>query len=235
MIDFFGFKITSNLDLIYSNNIVINTINPHSFIVSMNDLDFKSALINSDILIPDGIGIVWGINSLYGEKIKRISGFDLFAHMMKIAHEKRLRCYFLGSTDLVLEKIKTNIASDFPNVTFGSFSPPYKTQFSIEENDEMINNINSFKPDFLFIGMTAPKQEKWLFANRNKLEFKAAASIGAVFDFYAGTVKRPSQFWINLGLEWLPRFLKEPKRLWKRNLISTPYFIFFVLKKKFFS
>jgi N-acetylglucosaminyldiphosphoundecaprenol N-acetyl-beta-D-mannosaminyltransferase len=91
-----------------------------------------------------------------------------------------------------------------------------------------------FIPDVLFVGMTAPKQEKWVDANKHRLKVKNIASIGAVFDFYAGNVKRSSPFWISLGLEWLPRFLKEPRRLARRNLISTPTFIADVLKQKMF-
>jgi len=98
----------------------------------------------------------------------------------------------------------------------------------------MCQQVNSVKPDILFVGMTAPKQEKWVYNNIEKLEVNTVCSIGAVFDFYAGNVKRSGQFWISIGLEWLPRFLKEPKRLARRNLVSTPLFILEVLNRKFF-
>ena len=94
-------------------------------------------------------------------------------------------------------------------------------------------SINSFQPDVLFVGMTAPKQEKWVYQFKNQLNVKVIASVGAVFDFYAGMIKRPGKFWISLGLEWLPRFFREPKRLWRRNLISTPSFICIVIREKF--
>ncbi len=97
----------------------------------------------------------------------------------------------------------------------------------------LLNLINDFSPDVLFVGMTAPKQEKWLHEFKDRLNFDVASSIGAVFDFYVGTVKRPSKIWIKLHLEWLPRLLKEPKRLWRRNFISTPLFFFEILKFKF--
>ena len=96
----------------------------------------------------------------------------------------------------------------------------------------MINAVNNFKPDVLFIGMTAPKQEKWAFKNKNQLDAKIICSIGAVFDFYAGTVVRPHPFWINLRLEWFIRLLKEPKRMWKRYLYYGPVFIISILTKK---
>ena len=98
----------------------------------------------------------------------------------------------------------------------------------------MLEKVNHFKPDILFVGMTAPKQEKWVHLNKNILDVQIITSIGAVFDFYAGTVNRSSQFWILLGLEWLPRFLREPKRLAKRNLISTPKFLLEVVWYKIF-
>ena len=96
----------------------------------------------------------------------------------------------------------------------------------------MINAVNEFNPDVLFVGMTAPKQEKWVYENRHLINAPVICSIGAVFDFYAGTVKRPGKFWISIGLEWLPRLLREPRRLWRRTFISTPLFIWFVLREK---
>ena len=109
-----------------------------------------------------------------------------------------------------------------------------KTEFSETDCSNMCNMINVVKPNVLFVGMTAPKQEKWVHMNEHRIKANIICSIGAVFDFYSGNVKRPSQFWIACGLEWLPRFLKEPKRLAQRNLISTPKFILEVLCFKIF-
>ncbi|NVK53861.1 MAG: WecB/TagA/CpsF family glycosyltransferase [Flavobacteriaceae bacterium] len=234
--DFLDYKINSHLEITkLVDGVVINTLNPHSFVVARKDIVFKNALISSDFLIPDGIGIVWGINMLHSIRINRISGFDLFKELMIEADKNGKKCFFLGSSEIVLREIRTRCSIEFPNVEVGTLSPPFKEFFNDEDNLEMINTINDFNPNYLFVGMTAPKQEKWLFENRSKLKFDAAASIGAVFDFYAGTVKRPSQFWINLGLEWFPRFLKEPRRLWRRNFISTPIFIYEVFKAKYIS
>ena len=131
----------------------------------------------------------------------------------------------MGASQHTLDKIHERIAREYPSVKVGSYSPPFKPEFTDEENAEIIAKVNAFGPDVLFIGMTAPKQEKWLHAHKEQLNFKIASSIGAVFDFYAGTVVRPSQLWIDMHLEWLPRLLKEPKRLWKRNFVSTPLFL----------
>ena len=99
---------------------------------------------------------------------------------------------------------------------------------------EMCKKVNLITPNVLFVGMTAPKQEKWVHEFRGNLDADIICSIGAVFDFYAGNIKRSSNFWIYLGLEWLPRLVKEPKRLFYRNFISTPKFIFEIIKMKFF-
>ena len=94
----------------------------------------------------------------------------------------------------------------------------------------MIDAVNAFRPDVLFVGMTAPKQEKWVAQHHADIDATVICSIGAVFDFFTGNVKRPGQFWQNMGLEWLPRLLGEPKRLFKRNFYSTPRFMWEVVK-----
>ncbi|MFA5299568.1 MAG: WecB/TagA/CpsF family glycosyltransferase [Lutibacter sp.] len=217
----------------FSSIKVINTINPHSYCVSKQDKDFEQALQASDVLLPDGIGIVWAERLLNKNKIEKIAGFDLFIYMMQSLEEKNGSCFFLGASEETLVKIANKIKQEFPHVKVGSFSPPYKAEFNTSDNELMCGKVNSFNPDVLFVGMTAPKQEKWVHSNKNNLNASLICSIGAVFDFYAGTVKRPHPFWIKLGLEWFIRLVKEPRRLFKRNFVSTPTFVFYVLKEKF--
>jgi len=225
---FFNYNIyTAKLNEIeFNQNCIVATINPYSFIIAEKDLLFKDALVKSDILLPDGQGIVWAINLLYKQKIKRIAGYDLFVYLMNELEEKEGKCFFFGSSTATLQIIKNKLKVDFPSVKMEYLSPPFKESLSDEENEKFVSAINEFDPDVLFVGMTAPKQEKWVYQNKEKLNIKIIASIGAVFDFYAGNVKRPSKFWIDLGLEWFIRFLQEPKRLFKRNLYS----ILFVIK-----
>jgi len=210
----------------------INTINPHSYITAKNDNYFKKALIDSDILIPDGSGIVLAAKQISNVNIHKIAGADLHNFLLSKMNEKSGKVFYMGASQSTLDKIKERTEEEYPNITIESYSPPFKPKFSIEEDNIIISKINQFNPDILFIGMTAPKQEKWLHQHKDNLNFKVASSIGAVFDFYSGTVERPSQFWIGLHLEWLPRLLKEPKRLWRRNLVSTPLFLIEILKFK---
>ncbi len=207
---------------------IINTVNPHSYCVSKTDSKFRKALKESDILLPDGSGIVLAAKILRGKSIKKIAGADIHKHLLEYANSNKKRVFYLGAAQSTLELIHKRIKEEYPNISVGSYSPPYKSKFSEKDSNKMIQETNEFKPDVLFVGMTAPKQEKWVAAHKDKLDATVVVSIGAVFDFYAGTVKRSSPFWINIGLEWLPRLIKEPKRLWRRNLVSTPMFLYYL-------
>ncbi len=218
--------------LISESKQIINTINPHSYVTAKNDTLFEEALRDSDILLPDGSGIVLAAKQTRGEKISKIAGSDLHVHLLRHLNVEKKRCFYMGSSQNTLDRIKERLAEEYPQLEAEFYSPPFKAEFSTEENQSIINAINEFKPDVLFVGMTAPKQEKWLHVNKEQLDVKIACSIGAVFDFYAGTVKRPSQFWLDMHLEWLPRLLKEPKRLWRRNFVSTPLFLVDMIRYK---
>jgi len=208
--------------------------NPHSLVVASQDSHFKEALQNADILLPDGSGVVLAAKILHAQKIKKVAGFDFFVKMCSECNLKgKIKFFFLGSNDHVLALITKRLKKEFPAIEVcGTYSPPYKEVFSKEDNENMVNTVNRARPHILWVGMTAPKQEKWLFNNIKYLNVPFAAAIGAVFDFYAGTKERSSEIWIKLGLEWLPRFLKEPRRLWERNLKSTPIFLWWILREK---
>lgn len=229
-----GYTITPNYPkLSLDGKSVINTINPHAYCLAMKDEKFRQALQNSDWLLPDGIGIVWAAKMLKSQNIHKIAGFDAFLYIMHYLNINKGSCFFLGASDQTLAMISERAAKEYPNVIVNTYSPPYKAEFTTDDSQVMCGKVNSCSPEVLFVGMTAPKQEKWVYEYKDHLNVQIICSIGAAFDFYAGTVKRSGQFWINLGLEWLPRFLKDPKRLAERNLVSTPKFILEVLSLKF--
>ncbi len=214
------------------SKLLINTINQYSYIVAEKDQEFKKALCNSDILLPDGVGIVAASKLLTGKTIKKIAGADIHQYLLEELNKSGGSCMYLGSSEKTLTKIKERLSAEYPAVRLAFYSPPYKPAFSEADNALMVETVNSFKPDVLFVGMTAPKQEKWAYAHKDNLDANVICSIGAVFDFYAGTVSRPHQLWINLGLEWLGRLVKEPKRMWKRYLYYGPVFGFILAKEK---
>jgi len=170
----------------------LTCINPHSYVVALDENEFSDALHGADWLIPDGSGIVLA-SYLLGENIRqRITGSDIFAALSSKANELGGRSYFfLGSSEETLAAIKDKMAVEYPNIRFaGSYSPPYKTEFSAEDSRKMVAVVNAARPDVLWVGMTAPKQEKWIHQYRNQLDVKFIGAVGAVFDFYAGNVKQ---------------------------------------------
>lgn len=146
---------------------------------------------------------------------------------------RKKKVMFMGSSEKVLTLIKERAAVDYPNVEVITYSPPYKPEFTDEESREMVRAINEAKPDLLWIGMTAPKQEKWAYKHWGELDMDChVGTIGAVFDFYAGTMKRAPLWWQEHSLEWLYRLLKEPKRMWRRYLVGNALFLWNVIKLK---
>ena len=209
-------------------------LNPHSYITAKGDPEFAKALHSTDWLVPDGAGVVMATRFLGYPVRERITGSDVFYGLHdRLNRQGRDSIFFLGSTEEILAEIRQRMAVDYPNLLVaGTFSPPYKAEFTPAELDEMIAVINAAKPDVLWVGMTAPKQEKWIHQNRHRLQVKFIGAIGAVFDFYTGRVKRSHPIYQKLGLEWLPRLLQEPRRLWRRMFISAPLFVLEVIKWK---
>ena len=215
---------------------LIETVNTHSFVMAQDDMDFEKALLSADALLPDGIGIVKACRWLkMGNAPKeKIAGADLFAFEMERLNAKGGCCFFMGSSPAVLEATKKKAAEVYPSIRVETYSPPYKASFSEEDSLAILDAIHSADPDLLWIGMTAPKQEKWLQQNWSRLKVHChTGAIGAVFDFFAGTLGRAPKWWLDHNLEWLFRLLKEPKRMWKRIFVSGPKFLALVLKEKF--
>ena len=147
--------------------------------------------------------------------------------------ERPLTVMFMGSSQKVLDLIVKRAAEVYPHLKVVTYSPPYKPEFSDEDNKAIIDAINAVNPDLLWIGMTAPKQEKWTYSHWEELDIHChVGTIGAVFDFFAGTVERAPIWWQRHGLEWLYRLLKEPKRMWRRYIIGNALFLWNMLKEK---
>lgn len=209
-------------------------------------------------LIPDGASIVKVCRWLKAasQPTERIAGWDLFCFEMdrlnresekfldkpsgkagrKVENDSSsacLRVMFMGSSERVLSLICEKAATEYPNLEVVTYSPPYKPKFSDADNQAIIEAINQANPDLLWIGMTAPKQEKWAYGHWDELNIHChVGTIGAVFDFFAGTAKRAPQWWQDHSLEWLYRLVTEPKRMWRRYVIGNPLFLWNILKEK---
>lgn len=217
------------LALLPEGKLLINTINAHSYNMALKDPLFAEALMKGDVLIPDGASIVMACRKLKAKSqpLERIAGWDLFSFEMEKLNKRGGKCFFMGSSEKVLGLIRQRVAVDYPNIQVETYSPPYKPEFSKEDNESIIEAINQADPDLLWIGMTAPKQEKWTYTHWKELNVHChVGTIGAVFDFYAGTVKRAPLWWQEHGLEWLYRLIKEPRRMWRRYVLGNVLFLY---------
>lgn len=213
--------------------VLLACANPHSLVTARRDAAFTQALQRADILLPDGVGIVKASRMLGGAITERVSGPDVFMAMLGHLDETGGSCFFLGSAGETLEAIRVRMETEYPHIRLaGTYSPPFAASFTEAQNAEMVDAVNAAAPDVLWVGMTAPKQEKWAAQNLDKLDVKLVGCIGAAFDFFAGTKKRSAPIFRRLGLEWLPRFFREPRRMANRVLVSAPRFFLLVRKQK---
>ena len=222
------------LEALPEGKLLINTINAHSYNTALKDAFFAEALMKGDALIPDGASIVMACRKLKAKSqpTERIAGWDLFAMEMERLNQKGGTCFFMGSSEKVLNLIREKAKTVYPNIRIETYSPPYKPEFSEEENQAIIEAINRANPDLLWIGMTAPKQEKWAYRHWNELDIHChCGTIGAVFDFFAGTMERAPLWCQEHSLEWLYRLLKEPKRMWRRYIIGNTLFIWNIFRE----
>lgn len=204
--------------------------NPHSAVTTKDDREFLMALNDAEIVVADGTGIALVSRIACSSEAPRITGHDYFHKLLEKLNDNGAgKVFFFGSSEQVLALIRENLKVLFPNLTIaGTLSPPFR-EWSDEENNAMIETINAANADILWVGMTAPKQEKWVYNNRQKLNTPVIGSVGAVFDFIAGTHPRAPAWMSRNGLEWLYRLIREPARMWRRNFVSTPKFVIYVL------
>ncbi len=213
---------------------VVACANPHSLVVAGRDPLFGEALERADLLLPDGVGVIVAARLLGLPLAGRVVGYDFFLNLTgHVAARGGARYFFLGAADATLERIVRRLREEFPAVSVcGCHAPPFGDEFSREENDLIVDLINRAAPDVLWVGMTAPRQEKWIQKHRHRLRVPCVAAIGAVFDFYSGNKLRSPPLWQRLGLEWLHRLVREPFRLWERSVVSAPLFLAMVVRER---
>jgi N-acetylglucosaminyldiphosphoundecaprenol N-acetyl-beta-D-mannosaminyltransferase len=208
-----------------NGKILINTMNPRVFTISRRNEPLKKAFENTDYLVEDGQFFALAPLLLKGKYVRKVSGTDVFYSLMGKADNFHSKVFFLGSSNDILEKMRLRTSIDYKKIKVCCYSPPYKDAFSEQENIEIVNAINNFEPDVLFVGMTAPKQELWSFCNKELINARIICSVGAVFEWYAKVRKEPGKLWVKFGLEWLVRTIDRPEIL-KRY---PDYLLFFWL------
>jgi len=209
--------------------IVFACANPHTLTLAQTDQEFKAALNGAEQVVADGVGVSLMAKIAGVDVGPRITGTDYFLTVMQALEQRGGgSVFFFGSSEGVLHLIRQSMARKFPKTKVcGTLSPPFRP-WTPEENRAMVAKINAARPDVLWVGMTAPKQEKWVAENRDQLIVPVIGSIGAVFDFFAGTQPRAPQWMCKLGLEWAYRLIREARRMWRRTFISAPKFVVLV-------
>ncbi len=208
--------------------------NVHAAVMAREDADFKNIVNNSFLSVPDGKPIYW-VGKIKGNKnIEQTPGPDFFHRLLSVDSSLPLKHYFYGGSqevlDILIEKVKLNYINA---EVVGAESPPFRP-LSEEEIEFSLSRIRETKPDFIWVGLGAPKQEIWMARHWQELQPAVLLGVGAAFDFHAGTVQRAPPLAQKLGLEWLHRLSQEPGRLWKRYFYTNSMFLFYLFKETLF-
>jgi N-acetylglucosaminyldiphosphoundecaprenol N-acetyl-beta-D-mannosaminyltransferase len=197
----------------------------HAIFEAHKRADFRAIIGDADLTVPDGISLI-KVARRKGVPLRtRVAGTDLMKAFFRHTERRGVKHFFYGDTTHTLAQLGRNIRAEFPGTSIvGSCSPPFRP-LTEEEDDEMVRRINEARPDVLWVGLGLPKQERWIHEHRNRLEVPLILGVGAAFKFLAGTVQRAPAWVGELGLEWLWRFTREPRRLWKRVLVEGPQFV----------
>jgi N-acetylglucosaminyldiphosphoundecaprenol N-acetyl-beta-D-mannosaminyltransferase len=184
---------------------------------------FANALRAATFVTADGAP-VRAAGRMLGEPVgPRVTGYDVFEQVMARLDERGGRALFVGSVAPVLDRILANAAVDYRHVAVDALSPPFG-DLSGEPTDRILARVEAFRPDVVFVGLSAPKQEIWATQNAAAIRADAVICIGAVFDYYAGTLRRAPPVIRRLGVEWLYRLAQEPRRVWRKYFVSGPIF-----------
>lgn len=200
----------------------------HGLWVGYQDPEFKGILNSCDLFAPDGIAPVW-ISRLKGRPIsRRVTGAEIMKAYLELADKKGYSSYFYGDTEETLALLRTRVQEHYPGHGIaGTFSPPFRP-LNDEEDTEIVEMINATHPDVLWVGLGLPKQERWIHEHRDRLNAKVLIGVGAAFGFMSGKVRKAPDFLGDHGLEWAWRFAAEPRKLWRRDLLDAPRFLFHV-------
>jgi len=201
--------------------------NVHVVVTAKQNPEFRRVINEADMATPDGMPLAWVLRRLGFQQQERINGPDLMWRLCGEAAEKGVSIFFYGSVAETLERLTHNLKAAFPTLAIaGIYSPPFRPH-SDEEDREVIDLINRSGAHMMFVGLGCPKQELWMAAHRGKVR-AVMIGVGAAFDYHAGTIRRAPLWMQQSGLEWLFRLLSEPRRLWKRYLVTNSLFLAYI-------
>ncbi len=205
--------------------------NVHVCIEAYRSKEFSEVVNEADIVTPDGMPLVKGLKWLYGLQQDKVSGPDLMPSLLKAMETQGLKPFFYGSTPKVLEKLNVWCAENFPRLTIaGSVSPPFR-KLSEEEIEQDVQLINQSGVHVVFVALGCPKQERWMASMKGRVH-AVMIGVGGAFPMLVGEEKRAPLWMQKNMLEWLYRLIQDPKRLFKRYMVTNSYYIFLLTKEK---
>lgn len=205
--------------------------NVHMCIEAYQDKAFAEVVNGADMVTPDGMPLVKALKWLYGIKQDRVAGMDLLPDLLREAEIKDISVFFYGGTQDILVKTADYCRKYYPSLRLaGLLSPPFR-ELTITEKDDYINQINNSGAGFVFVALGCPKQEKWMAAMKGKVH-ACMVGIGGALPVMIGLQKRAPKWMQEASLEWLYRFMQEPKRLFKRYLVTNSLFICLIISEK---
>ena len=205
--------------------------NVHTSVMAKENKDYRNVLNGAAFVFPDGNPIVTRQQSRGFIGAERVAGPDFMDHMFRDTKDGRITHYFYGASQKTLDALKENLEKRYPGIVIkGMYSPPFR-DLTEEEKEADIKRINDAEADIVWIGLGAPKQEKWMAANKGKIH-GVMMGVGAGFDFHAGTIKRAPVWIQKIGFEWLYRLFQDPGRLIKRYAITNAKYFFYLILEK---
>lgn len=198
----------------------------HGLVEAHKHPDFRAVLRSADLSVPDGMWAARVAAKKLSCDTKQVRGADLLAAFCERASRKGYTSYFYGDTEEILALASDRLRKQYPGLKIvGAYSPPFR-ELTADEDAQAVEMINRANPDVLWVALGLPKQEKWIFAHRDRVKAPVIVAVGAAIKFHSGKVK-PSPRWASQsGLEWLWRFLHEPRRTWRRAFVYGPQFVF---------
>jgi N-acetylglucosaminyldiphosphoundecaprenol N-acetyl-beta-D-mannosaminyltransferase len=210
----------------------ISAANSHVLTLSKHDPEFRAAFANFDLVLPDGMPLVWVMNWRLDEPLHdRVYGPTFMLHCLEAAHGPEWSHFFLGGSEEMLVALEEKLTARVPSLRCASHSPPFG-QWPEEEDERIIARIRDSGAQFVWIGLGCPKQELWLGRNKHRLPPAVYSAVGAAFAFHAGRVRQAPRWMQRAGLEWFFRVLTEPRRLWRRFMVHNSLFIYGVFREE---
>lgn len=214
--------------IIHRRRLCLGVVNAAKIVNMRRDPRLQKAVLSSDLIVADGMSIVWAARMLNRPLPERVTGIDLMLGMLRQGNARRYRVYCLGATAEVLDKTIAHIAAEYPDVVVVGRQHGY---FAEKDEPAIAARIAGAQPDVLFVAMTSPKKEEFLARWAESISVPVCHGVGGSFEILAGSIRRAPERWQRLGLEWLFRVCQEPRRLWRRYLVTNTLFCAFVIKE----